>query len=153
MSRKLQDDLEHGAQSNQEAAIAGLHNVVEQLQDAKSFISELAHETGQVHDGVAFACHEIRKWDSAKEKLQNTVSMVRRVEMLESGLSQLERAFSEKRFDEVGSLIGAIRDLAAHLYELESVSSVARLLQTSRSLLDNTKTKVSSQSWWRVDTL
>jgi len=137
----LQYDLEDGASRNKQKVTEYPSDIAATIEASKESIRQLGEESVSVHGKVDDVCREIKKWDMAKKALQHSISTQRRVEMLEHGREQLQRAFSEQRYDEVGNLVRATGDLCMHLADMDKVPAIARLIESSRSLLDKIREK------------
>ena len=81
-------------------------------------------------------CSGVKRLDNAKRNITTTITGLKRVHMLITGVNQLKEWTAQRQYREVGRLLEAVNQLSSYFSHEEKYKSLSRITDLTRAVED-----------------
>ena len=140
MEREMRDLLREQAEGlNAGGTNADLDTINKCIKQLSTDIIEIGNKTRHAEETVQSITHDIKALDCAKKNLITSVTVLRRLQMLQNALLQLKQVIQLHKFSAMPPLIQAVTELSAQFSTFKAVPQVNGLLEDVKLITANLK--------------
>ena len=81
-------------------------------------------------------CSGIKSLDYAKKNITTTITGLKRIHMLVTGVDQLREWTAKRQYKEVGNILEAVNQLSAHFSKEEKYKKIPRIVSLTHAVED-----------------
>lgn len=122
----IDEELSHAVQSQTSGDQASTEIIEAQLAIDELFlkINDIKSKASQSENMVQEICADIKKLDYAKTHLQSSITVLKRIQMLITAVSQLKYLASEYSYRQAANLLDAVKQLMANFEQYSNIPMI-----------------------------